>query len=101
MKLTPKISLMTALLASLWGCSNSSEILTSESTTKVYRDSPDSCFPDKNVEMLIILNKGESAKVIGRSFQKDCMVLKVQLKDGREGYVLSGKEFTLNKSSPD
>ncbi len=100
MELTSKLSLMIVLFASLLSCSNSSEILTSESVTKVYRASPDSCFPDKNIEMLTILKKGESAKVIGRSFPKDCMVLTVELKDGRKGYVLSGKEFTLNKRNP-
>ncbi len=76
------------------GCGDSNSIVRASGKVDIYQTFPKS---EPGNRVVGTLNPGESAPVLATRHSKEFMFYKIRLADGREGYVMFGDEFKVEK----
>lgn len=84
------------LMLSVLGCNSEKTdmIIVIDGQTKVYSEYPESGMP-RQEKVITVLGKGVKCKVVTIRYSKDFQFYKIELQDGREGYIIFGDNFRV------
>jgi hypothetical protein len=80
-------------IGGIMSCNDTNSVIVVEGPTEVLSEAE--CSFSHGKKVIAVLNKGESARIIGVRYPKACMVYKIKLADGRIGYVTHGDNFKV------
>lgn len=79
------------IMAILSGCEKRVAII--DKPTEVMEEAYPKYYGEKITKVIEILQPNQEIEVINYQYEKDFMVYKVRLRDGRVGYIIAGDEF--------
>lgn len=90
--------IFTCVIFCFASCTNNKETVVIEEPTKLLKNPTPYNYPSTNPyenEIIAVLSSGDKGVVLGCEYGKDFKAYKVQMQDGKTGYLISGGDFKV------
>ncbi|MDZ4722654.1 MAG: hypothetical protein SGI97_01925 [candidate division Zixibacteria bacterium] len=79
----------------LWGCGDLKKAVVVTGPGKTVVISENECFYYQGVHVIAELEIGDTVKALNYEYPKDCMIYKIEMSDGRQGWITLGDNCTV------
>ncbi|MEK7775462.1 MAG: hypothetical protein AAB305_06220 [Candidatus Zixiibacteriota bacterium] len=86
---------VAAIILLNWRIIGPDEMLVATGPRTVPVSSEEECWPPAPGSIIAELLPGDTARIAGDKYLKECWIIKIELSDNRSGWVTSGNDFEI------